>query len=288
MNYGDDNIFGVSDNVPWYNHCSLTDALKDIGMRYTMADKESTSVPYIDIGVATFLKRTWRFEPCLNVYVCPLDISSIMRSLMVFVKSKVIDPKDQMASILISANDEFFWHGQDVFKEYQEILRDIIERLDLHSRLPRTLSSWSELCDRFIRASEKHLDYQSGRELDSVSVDSGSSTDEEVTLLLWGMCSRCLRHECVFKTRDDVRLCIYCHNCTATRRHTACEWCREVTCCFLCCECSWSVFPIYYFGSKVHLCLPCVDQYKWQLRSSGASSLDIEKVCEGRMSYSDL
>jgi sulfate adenylyltransferase subunit 1 (EFTu-like GTPase family) len=46
MTYGDDNVMGVCKSIPWFNHTAIVEVLKSIGVEYTMADKESKSVPY--------------------------------------------------------------------------------------------------------------------------------------------------------------------------------------------------------------------------------------------------
>jgi len=48
MTYGDDNSAGVSASAPWFNHTAISEVLSGIGVKYTMADKKTESVPYSD------------------------------------------------------------------------------------------------------------------------------------------------------------------------------------------------------------------------------------------------
>lgn len=57
ITYGDDNIFGVCASAPWFNHTTISGALAECGVVYTMADKEAESIPYINISDATFFEK---------------------------------------------------------------------------------------------------------------------------------------------------------------------------------------------------------------------------------------
>jgi hypothetical protein len=68
MCYGDDNKMSVKEGYSDYNHTRVAEELLKVGVVYTMADKESESVPYIHSDEATFLKRgeLW----CANGPLC--------------------------------------------------------------------------------------------------------------------------------------------------------------------------------------------------------------------------
>jgi len=149
ITYGDDNGMGVSDHVPWFNHTTVMETLGDIGVTYTMADKESQSRPYISIHDADFLKRKWRWEQDLARYVAPLEVNSIVKSLMVGVKSKHLSEQQLSAQIIDSALSEFFWHGRDLFDEWYTHLDHIVVKYDLALYLPnKRLLSWGDYVSR--------------------------------------------------------------------------------------------------------------------------------------------
>lgn len=148
--YGDDNGMGVSDKCPWFNHTSITHAMAKIGVTYTMADKVSASKEYIHIDDADFLKRKWRFEPELGKYVCPLDLNSIYKSLMIGTKSSSITAEDHAHCIIRTANSEFFWHGKEVFDFWVIRLTKFIDDHNLGEFFKDTpLENWDDLKDRY-------------------------------------------------------------------------------------------------------------------------------------------
>ncbi len=129
--YGDDGASGVSKQMPWYNHTTIRDTLLEIGIEYTMADKESESIPYIHIDEVSFLKRVWKFDERFNCHVAPLEMDSIHKSLMVTVVSRSIPRQQQMMATIRSALMECFYHGKEVFDKYSAMLKKICEREDL-------------------------------------------------------------------------------------------------------------------------------------------------------------
>lgn len=128
MTYGDDNIMGVSRDAPWFNHTALASALSSLGMVYTMADKEAESVPYISIRDADFLKRG--FIPYKGRVSCPLVLTSIEKSLCVWVKSKTEVDQDQYTSVVASAVREYFQYGPERFRLESDRLRRLLHHLD--------------------------------------------------------------------------------------------------------------------------------------------------------------
>nr|QUS52723.1 RNA-dependent RNA polymerase [Mute swan feces associated picorna-like virus 19] len=131
MTYGDDNIMGVSDDIPWFNHTVISARLADIGVVYTMPDKTSESVPYINIDDASFLKRTWRMEETVNKHMAPLDEESIEKMLLTWVRSKSITEQEQAIAVLSSANREYFFYGKDIFEKKQKMFKEIVTQCNL-------------------------------------------------------------------------------------------------------------------------------------------------------------
>jgi hypothetical protein len=155
MTYGDDNIMGVSDQVPWFHHTTLQKALESFGVTYTMADKEAASVPYIPIHSASFLKRSWRLDEDIGAYLCPLEHESIEKSLMVWTRSKSISEQEQMSEIMRSALGEYFNYGKEVFLKRRELFQQAIKELDLSLWFSdHPLPTWEDLKQRFILASK--------------------------------------------------------------------------------------------------------------------------------------
>lgn len=129
--YGDDGAAGVRETVPWFTHTTIQSELRKIGIEYTMADKESESIPYINIDDVSFLKRVWKYDERFGCHVAPLEMDSIHKSLMVTVVSRSVPQQEQMMSTIRSALMECFYHGKEVFDKYSAMLKKICEREDL-------------------------------------------------------------------------------------------------------------------------------------------------------------
>lgn len=152
--YGDDNIMGVSKKAPWFNHTAIQKLLETIGVDYTMADKETESIPYIDIKDCSFLKRKWQFCEELQTWLCPLDEKSIIKSLTKWVPSKTLGEHAQMVAIISSANSEYFFHGKEIFELRHKKFKEILSREPYSFYVNEsTLPTWHELKARFEVAS---------------------------------------------------------------------------------------------------------------------------------------
>jgi len=155
MTYGDDNIMGISDSVPWFNHTSISKALSTINVVYTMADKEAESVPYINIKDASFLKRTWRYDINTNTHLAQLEHKSIEKMLTIWVRSKSITPEEQMIAVITSANREYFFYGIDVYKEKQKMFYDLIKLHNLNEYvIDSTLPAYETLLNEYFTRSK--------------------------------------------------------------------------------------------------------------------------------------
>jgi hypothetical protein len=156
MTYGDDNIMGIRKGVDWYNHTSISKAFAKHGIEYTMADKHTDSVPFSHIRDSNFLKRNWRFEQDVGDYLCPLELSSVAKSLTVWNYSKTVSEPEQGVDIISSAVREYFFHGRDLFEEKSTMLKKIVSELkwDLYVK-PSTFPTWDELCRQWQDSSRK-------------------------------------------------------------------------------------------------------------------------------------
>jgi hypothetical protein len=154
MTYGDDNLMGVSRNIPWFNHTSISELFATYGLGYTMADKDAMSIPYIHISDASFLKRGFRYDSDTGFCFAPIELESIEKSLMVWTFSKSVCKERQAVDIVSSALGEYFFWGKDVFEEKSKILRNcLIESGMMDYITDTTFLTWDNHVDRFIQAS---------------------------------------------------------------------------------------------------------------------------------------
>lgn len=151
--YGDDNIMGVHRTVHWFNHTAIRDILAGIGVEYTMADKESESVPFISIFDCSFLKRRWVWMEAVNNWVCPLEEASIVKSLTVWVPSKTLDKFAQMVFVISAANSEYFYYGREIFEKKHALFKQLLAQEPYAFYVTEgTLPTFDMLTERFLRA----------------------------------------------------------------------------------------------------------------------------------------
>jgi hypothetical protein len=131
MTYGDDNFMNVREGCTWFNHTSIQKCLHEVGIKYTMADKEAESIPYINIRDVSFLKRTFRFDEDMQCYLAPLEHDSLNKMLTVQVKSKTISAEAQALASIQSAIREYFFYGRKEFENRRALLQIIIEESGL-------------------------------------------------------------------------------------------------------------------------------------------------------------
>jgi len=116
MTLGDDNIMGSK--IDSFNHTVIVDQLAKKGIPYTMADKESKSVPFINISECDFLKRTFKYCAISDRYIGPLALKSSFKSLCMFVDRGNISHEEQLAQSYLSARREWSLHGREIFDSF--------------------------------------------------------------------------------------------------------------------------------------------------------------------------
>lgn len=131
--YGDDNIMGVSDECPNFNHTRIAAAMKCIGVDYTMAEKEAASVPYIDIKDATFLKRSFVYDEDVGCIIAPLDVSSFDKMMTARLPKADMATEAHAVCVIETAQREYFFHGKEKFLERQKFFRQLVEDCGLQS-----------------------------------------------------------------------------------------------------------------------------------------------------------
>ena len=114
----------------------------------------------ISIYKADFLKRKWRYEPKMGRHVCPLEIKSIIKSLMIGVKKQHLSEHDHTAQVLDQALAEFFWHGEEIFLLWRTKFIEMVESYHLHGYLPSgKLLTWKDHIIRYgSRGSKSNCD----------------------------------------------------------------------------------------------------------------------------------
>lgn len=157
ITYGDDNTMGISRDAPLFNHTSIQARLSEIGVVYTMADKDSASVPYIHIDDISFLKRGWRFEPEVNSYVAPLEEDSIFKMLTKGIPSSEVCPEMHGVNLLHNALKEYWYYGREIFNEKRKMFQEVIEECALQDYADIPFATFDEIRNEYINNSPVEL-----------------------------------------------------------------------------------------------------------------------------------
>lgn len=149
--YGDDNKMTVTEACPWFNHTRIAAALADIGVTYTMADKEAESVPYIDVHDADFLKRGAVYDEEFDLYLAPLKISSIFKSLHCRNSKSVLSANEHAGTNSNTAAFELMFHGKEIYDKYVPVLNQVVTEIgaEIHFLNGRCLPTYEEQRELF-------------------------------------------------------------------------------------------------------------------------------------------
>lgn len=123
--YGDDAKGSVMEGYDEFNHISMAKFLEANDMKFTMPDKESEPVAFMNRFVADFLKRKDVFNPDLGVYVGRLDEDSIFKSLHSILESKVVSPIEVSRMNIEGALREWFFYGEKHYEMRREQMKKI-------------------------------------------------------------------------------------------------------------------------------------------------------------------
>nr|UNY42101.1 MAG: polyprotein 1 [Picornavirales sp.] len=211
ITYGDDNAMGVSKDISFFDHTKIVDVLASIGVVYTMADKESESVPFVNVNDITFLKRRFVFDDDIGAIVAPLEEDSIIKSLMTCVVSKSESLEHQCIDIIGAAIREYFNYGKIIFNAKSEMLKEIINECDLQIYVKNsTFPSFEDLKDEFWRASK------------SINVNKLRAQSNKI-------CHRCNNEDCLHKNNymdDYFLICTSCQYCVNFEINKYCPNCN--------------------------------------------------------------
>jgi hypothetical protein len=145
LTYGDDNIFGVSPRANSFNHTSISKALSNLNIIYTMSDKTSKSIPFINIKDSSFLKRTFYVDE-RGFVLSPLEKASIFKMLTYRTKIKNTE-NEHTLEVCNSALLEIFPYGKDIFDSLRQTILTYFTDQDLH--LHGYINSWDKISEDY-------------------------------------------------------------------------------------------------------------------------------------------
>jgi Ca2+/Na+ antiporter len=146
MTYGDDNIMTIKEGFSGVNHTRIASVFKTMGIKYTMADKDAESVPYIHLSEASFLKHFAVWDDELELYRCPCEDGSIAKMLHSHMKSDVLSMEQSSAEAISNAALKYFEFGREVYEEKRTQLMDVARETGLMGYV-EDLPSYDERLD---------------------------------------------------------------------------------------------------------------------------------------------
>ena len=132
MTYGDDNIGSVKKGIEDFNIKTVSEFLEKYGQTYTMPDKESELVPFLEEDDFEFLKRKSVFCPVKGQYVGALIEKSIFKMLHCYLYSKKCEYTEEWACAqnIDTALREWENHGEVVYEKRRAQMKEVCERDD--------------------------------------------------------------------------------------------------------------------------------------------------------------
>lgn len=148
--YGDDNIMSVRSGVDAFNHTDISRVLASIGVEYTMADKESESLPFIDISKTSFLKRIFRWDDEMQAHMAVLEEASINKMLTSYVNTGILAPEAHSICAIETALREYFFYGRSRYENRYAYFKRIVREAKLDAWVrDSTFPSYNQLAIDF-------------------------------------------------------------------------------------------------------------------------------------------
>jgi len=125
MTYGDDNIMTVAEGYDDFNHTAIAEQLAKVSIKYTMADKDAESVPFIPLQSASFLKHFAVWDEELGLFRSPVEEDSIAKMLHAHLKSKVLTMEQSSAEAIQNVALKYFEYGREVYTLRKSQLEEV-------------------------------------------------------------------------------------------------------------------------------------------------------------------
>lgn len=145
LTYGDDNLLNIRDCITnWFNHTMIQQCFSDIGIEYTMAEKDAESKPLISMDECSFLKRTWVYNVDLKCYTSRLSWSSICKNIMWKIPSKNLSCEEHEVTKMINVMRELSYYNEIFYNKYRVLFTKVICNLEWQAWLPQGFPSYEE------------------------------------------------------------------------------------------------------------------------------------------------
>jgi hypothetical protein len=149
ITYGDDVMGTVSENCPEFTHITYAEYLAQHDMKFTMPDKESTPVHYMNENDVDFLKRKCVFNEDLGCKVGILSEDSIYKRLHAHILSKELTLPMHSAQNIETSLHDWFFYGREVFEDRQQKLKKVATECDIDHLCPALGVSYDKRVNRW-------------------------------------------------------------------------------------------------------------------------------------------
>jgi hypothetical protein len=128
--YGDDNAMGIKKHCTWFNHTACQKAFENVGIKYTMAEKDAVSVPYITINDISFLKRSFVYHPELQTIVAPIEEDSTLKRFYYIKKPNEcpLSFEEQFGCYTDGAFRDMYLKGREVYNNFVDKMKRIVSK----------------------------------------------------------------------------------------------------------------------------------------------------------------
>lgn len=131
--YGDDIAMNIGDTIiEWFNQLTLTDAMKrNFNLTFTDEAKTGDIVAYRSLTEITFLKRSFTFNPDIQLYTAPLPedlLLDILNWVRVGGENPYVITIDNLKGVL----GEMSLHGREMYNKYRPRFMKTLYRLAKH------------------------------------------------------------------------------------------------------------------------------------------------------------
>jgi hypothetical protein len=148
MTYGDDNAMSVAKGYGWYNHTAIAEEFAKCGIKYTMADKEAKSKPYVGMAELSFLKHIPVWDKELKLYRAVIEEDSIAKMLHSHVKSNFMSEEMHSAEAIRNVASKYFQFGEKIYEKRVSQLYEVA-RVNGIAGFVGDLKSYSRRVDEF-------------------------------------------------------------------------------------------------------------------------------------------
>jgi hypothetical protein len=114
-----------------FNHTAIAQELADVDIKYTMADKDAESVPFVNLADASFLKHYAKYDEDLKLYRSPVEEDSIAKMLHAHKKSEVLSMEQSSAEAIQNVALKYFEFGREVYTQRVAELKQVADKTGL-------------------------------------------------------------------------------------------------------------------------------------------------------------